>query len=254
MSAEAPPALPIPTPTPHATADGPGPAALRALERVPWLRDCGHATRAILLRGARVRAYRAGEAVARRREPADGLLVVASGSLETSSSTASGRRFVISYVGPGHVIGLVPLLDGRGTIHDSVAQEPAEVLWIAADDFHAAIDADAPLLRRVMALMAGRARRLHAMVADSTVMPLPVRLARILLSLRSTRGEPRGPGGPPTLRLSQEGLAAMLGVPRQRVNAELRTLARDGVLRMGYLRIELLDLPALQARAEEPEG
>ena len=30
------------------------------------------------------------------------------------------------------------------------------------------------------------------------------------------------------------------------------TQSRDGVLRMGYLRIELIDLPALRARAEEP--
>jgi IclR family pca regulon transcriptional regulator len=57
----------------------------------------------------------------------------------------------------------------------------------------------------------------------------------------------------PGLRVSQEGLAAMLGVPRQRVNAALRTLAEAGVLRMGYLRIELLDLAALRRCAQEPE-
>ena len=250
MTAEA----PSPRPSPHAANDADGSTALRALVRVPWLRECGDATRAILLRGARVRGHRAGETVLRRGDPADGLLVVAAGSLETSSSTAAGRRFVVSYVGPGQVVGLVPLFDGRGTIHDHVAQEPSEVLWIAADDVHAAIDADVALRRRVMTLLASRARRLHAMVADSTVMPLPVRLARLLLSLRNARGEPRGPDGATSLRLSQEGLAAMLGVPRQRVNAELKSLARDGVLRMGYLRIELLDLPALQARAAEPAG
>jgi CRP/FNR family cyclic AMP-dependent transcriptional regulator len=235
-----------------ADADADAAAIQRALARVPWLRDCAPATRTILLRGARLRRFGPGETAGRRGEPADGLLLVVTGRLEMSSPTASGRRFVMSYAGPGHAVGLVPLLDGRGTIHDSVAQEDTEVLCIAAEDFHAAIDADPALCRRVMARLASRNRRLHASLADSTVMPLPVRLPRALLSLRRACGQTARSGTEVWLRLSQEGLAAMLGVPRQRVNAELRALARDGVLRMGYLRIELIDLPALRARAEEP--
>lgn len=224
-----------------------------ALARVPWLRDGDPATHGLLLRRARLRRYEAGESIVRRGDRADGLMVVAAGTVETSSSTAAGRRVVVSYAGPGHVIGLVPLLDGGGAIHDTRAQEPAEALWIAAEDVHAAIDADPQMRRRVMRLLAGRTRRLHRLLVDAAALPLPVRLARVLLSLRAALGEPAGPNGGQRLRLSQEGLAAMLGVPRQRVNAGLRTLAEAGVLRMGYLRIELLDLAALRARAQEPE-
>ncbi|MFM1988116.1 MAG: hypothetical protein RJA99_1073 [Pseudomonadota bacterium] len=225
----------------------------RALALVPWLRDGDPVTHGLLLRRAWLRRYRSGESMVRRGERADGLMVVAAGTVETSSSTAAGRRVVVSYAGPGHVVGLVPLLDGGGAIHDTRAQEPAEVLWIAPDDFHAAIDADPQMRRRVMRLLAGRTRRLHRLLVDTAALPLPVRLARVLLSLRAALGEPAGPGGGLRLRVSQEGLAAMLGVPRQRVNAALRTLAEAGVLRMGYLRIELLDLAALRRCAQEPE-
>lgn len=239
----------------HVTGSSPACEAVsRALARVPWLRDCGQMTRTLLLRRSRLSTYQPGESIVRRGEPADGLLIVAAGSVETSTSTAAGRRVVVSYIGPGHVVGLVPLLDGRGAIHDTIAQATAEVLWIADEDFHAAIDADPWLRRRVMGLLASRARRLHGALVDSNAMPLPVRLARVLLSLQVALGATMASDGVVRLRLSQEGLAAMLGVPRQRINVELSALARERVLRMGYMRIELLDLDALRVHAQEPTG
>ncbi|MFZ4757094.1 MAG: Crp/Fnr family transcriptional regulator [Burkholderiaceae bacterium] len=226
-----------------------------AIAQVAWLRDCPPSTLTLLLRGVRVRTYEPGESVLRRGDRIDRLVLVMSGSLETSSSTAAGRRFVVSYVAPGHIVGLIPLLDGRGAIHDTVAHEPSRVMSIAGEDLLEAIDADRPLRHRVLKLLAARSRRLHVSLADTSTLPLDVRLARALLTLRAAYDtESVTDGDAIGLRVSQEGLAAMLGVPRQRINVELKALERDGVLRMAYLRVVLLDERLLRERAAEPGG
>ena len=48
--------------------------------------------------------------------------------------------------------------------------------------------------------------------------------------------------------VSQEALAMMLGITRQTLSKELKVLARDGVLSLGYGRIDILSVPELDKR------
>ncbi len=226
----------------------PDPQLLDALRPVSWLTGLAPATLALLLRSSRLRTYPAGSLVMRRNERVEWLYVVVAGSLELSTTTAAGRRHVSSYLEPGQAFGLIPLLDDRGAIHDAVAHETSRLLTVAADDFHVALQADPALQARMLSLLASRSRRLYASVAASSVQALTMRLARLLLSLRAAYGTESGADGATIgLRVSQEGLAEMLGVPRQRLNAELKAMERAGIVRMGYSRIVVLDESALRA-------
>ena len=53
----------------------------------------------------------------------------------------------------------------------------------------------------------------------------------------------------PVLRVSQELLGEMMGVTRKTVNFHLSAFERNGLIRLGYRRIELCDLYALRAIA-----
>ena len=231
----------------------PDPQLLDALRPVRWLAGLAPATLALLLRSSRLRTYPAGTLVMRRNERVEWLYVVVSGSLELSTTSAAGRRHVSSYLEPGQAFGLIPLLDDRGAIHDAVAHETSRLLTVTASDFHVALRTDATLQARMLTLLARRSRRLYASVAASSVQPLPMRLARLLLSLRAAYGTESGAEGATIgLRVSQESLAEMLGVPRQRLNAELKAMERAGIVRMGYSRIVVLDEAALRACTADP--
>lgn len=52
-----------------------------------------------------------------------------------------------------------------------------------------------------------------------------------------------------SVAVSQEALAMMLGMTRQTLSKELKQLARDGVLTMGYGRIDIVSMAALEQRA-----
>ncbi len=53
------------------------------------------------------------------------------------------------------------------------------------------------------------------------------------------------PNTEPALRVSQEELAWMVGVSRQRVNAAIGKLEEDGLIKAGYGAIHVLDLKGL---------
>jgi CRP/FNR family cyclic AMP-dependent transcriptional regulator len=231
----------------------PDPDLLDALRPVAWVAGLAEPTLALLLRGAALRSHPVGTWVMRRGERVSGLHVVAAGSMELSTTTSSGRRHVSAYLGPGEAFGLIPLLDDRGAIHDAVTHVTSRLLWVSAGDFRAALQADPAFQARMLALLARRSRRLYGSVAASSVQPLPMRVARLLLSLRAAYGTESGEAGAAIgLQVSQERIAEMLGVPRQRLNAVLKAMERGGIVRMGYSRIVVLDLAALRACTADP--
>ncbi len=78
--------------------------------------------------------------------------------------------------------------------------------------------------------------------------PLSVRLAHRLLAAQATSSVEKTTDHP-ELRLSQEGLGQMLGASRQSVNKQLKEWESEGILRVAYGRITLLDLDALRSLA-----
>ena len=67
---------------------------------------------------------------------------------------------------------------------------------------------------------------------------------RLLLLARGDATQARD--ARPVVPVSQEALAMMLGITRQTLSKELKALAEERVIALGYGRIELLSLDALQ--------
>jgi DNA-binding FadR family transcriptional regulator len=66
------------------------------------------------------------------------------------------------------------------------------------------------------------------------------------------------PGVGPVLRITQQELAYLVGLSRQRVNEALTTLAGQGAIRIEYGGVRVLDLAALRssgvaARPDNPQ-
>jgi CRP-like cAMP-binding protein len=86
---------------------------------------------------------------------------------------------------------------------------------------------------------------------DLNTRPLAARLARQLLLLARSYGVAEGDG---TIRiglaLAQEDLAQLLGASRQRVNQELKSLEREGAVRVEPSRLVVLSRERLMALSE----
>jgi CRP/FNR family transcriptional regulator, cyclic AMP receptor protein len=223
------------------------------LQGVPWLASSSARASQLLLQHASVRRYERHEAVFHRGDAIDVLRVVIAGRLELGRAGADGQRFVAAYVPPGEAVGFIPMLDGHGAIHDARAVAPATVLCISKADFLAAMQADLDWLQTVLLKILERGRRLNEWRTQASMLSLATRLAQLLSSLAVPFGmHDKAHGDAVVLRLTQDDVAAMLGVTRQALHAEIKTLERKGMIELGYARVILRDPKRLADFARDP--
>lgn len=98
---------------------------------------------------------------------------------------------------------------------------------------------------RIIELLCSRLRRATDYIEDSKFLDLPARLSKSLLSLVDGRDR----AAEATIRISQEELAAMLGVSRERVNRQLAAWCDLGILKQGRGRVVVRDESALARMA-----
>ena len=110
---------------------------------------------------------------------------------------------------------------------------------------------DAVFLQAVLLDLCDRSRLAFAQLSKQALLPLRAMTAWTLQDLAQRHGFQRDNRRKLNLRLSQDGLADLLGVTRQSTNRELKQLEREGVIRVGISEIELLDLDLLAQVAAE---
>jgi CRP/FNR family transcriptional regulator, cyclic AMP receptor protein len=181
----------------------------------------------------------------KRRE----VLVAVSGCVEVSRTSADGSRFVGMLMRAGDCSGLVRLLQEVRAPYDYVVLEDALMVHVPCDALIQVMD-DEPILWRSVAFFALARQRDNAVSMQQRVLTdLSTQLAaRIVELLAASVISGTGSAGQ-SLSLSQSKLGAMLGKSRQTINKELGKLSERGLIAIDYGKIEVLDLPALEALA-----
>lgn len=166
-----------------------------------------------------------GEVLYRAGDRAASVYRVEEGLLKLSLTLPTGRERIVALAGQSELVGaLAPSQDRY--------QESAEVLSRSAT--LTAVPRELASLQLERELFAAAAEQLWQarealLEAD---LPVPVRVARVLLRLGDRFGQPEEPG---TVRLAlpltQEHLASMVGAARETTTGALCTLRARGVLR-----------------------
>jgi thioredoxin reductase (NADPH) len=103
-----------------------------------------------LRRFGEVRAFAAGEALAKTGAVGLGLIVILAGKVDISRRGEAGRSEPIVTHGPGEFMGELAQLAGRPALVDACAQGPVEALIIPPDRLRALLVAEADLGERIM--------------------------------------------------------------------------------------------------------
>jgi CRP/FNR family cyclic AMP-dependent transcriptional regulator len=167
-----------------------------------------------------------------------------SGTIKASSLREDGKEAILVLLEAGNWFGEISLIDGQPRTHDATSVGEAEVIAVPRVAF------DALMLRPAFAaavcrMLAGRVRSLYGMVEDATLRSTRARVARRLLLL--ARGDATfARDARPSVPVSQESLAMMLGIARQTLSKELRGLVEAGAVVLGYGRIEIASVAVLE--------
>lgn len=222
------------------------------LGRAPGFRDCPPATLDLLVKAGDLRELHKGEYLTRRGGSFDGLALVLTGAIESSFTHRNGHRQLVGYLRPGDIAGFIGLLDPLGHVCDLVACHACQVLMLPKHRLLPLRAQHSELVQACEAQLASRSRILYERLSADPSLPVEVRLARLLLSLASLYGLPRGNGILLDVRLPQSDMADFLGVSRQRINTALRHLQGQGCIATSYSRVVITDTQALQALVTDP--
>jgi CRP/FNR family transcriptional regulator, cyclic AMP receptor protein len=200
-----------------------------------------------LAAASRVRRYRRGARLVSGGEPLQAALLIASGDVEVSFSSADGRQFTYALGASGAIFGLLPLLDGRGMPHDLNALDAVTAVAIPFSAIRAELAARPALWESLALDMAWRFRNLFNIVHGHVLEPASVRLANVLVRLAQAEGETAPEGVAIRVRLSQARLGELVGVTRQTAMQLVHDLEARGLVAWRYGRAVVRDLPGLQA-------
>ncbi len=193
--------------------------------------------------GARVRRLGRGDVLFREGDAADSLYVVSEGEIAIASRAYDGRESIVAVLGPGTLLGELPLFDGEARSADARAVSAAEVLEVGFGAMRDALETHPAAIWAVTALLAARLRAADEALADAAFLDVPGRTAKRLLEISAGADDFVSP-------LTQEELAGRVGASRERVNRALATFTRLGwieTIERGHYR--LLNRVALERRA-----
>ena len=169
---------------------------------------------------------------------------VVEGLLKMSTDSASGRTITFTGVPPGGWFGEGTAIKRESYRYNIMALRRSVVAGLPIDTFHWLLDNSIGFNRFVMNQLNERlAQFIEAREIDRSTDP-DVRVARNLAALFNPT---LFPGVGEILRITQQELAYLVGLSRQRVNVALNRLEEQGAIRIEYGGMRVLNLAALRA-------
>jgi CRP/FNR family cyclic AMP-dependent transcriptional regulator len=179
-----------------------------------------------------------------RGDPGDALYGVITGRVRISASGAGGKEIFLNIMEPGDAFGEIALLDGQPRTAAATTITPTELMIIRREDFLALVKREPQLAVHLIELLCKRVRWTSEQSEDSSLLSVPARLAKRLLSLASSHGRKTAAGA--QLKITQEDLAQFLGLSRQIVNKYLQTWKKQGWISLGRGSVTLENERALR--------
>ncbi len=213
------------------------------LDAIPWLPLLEREQRALAVDALRVADAEPGERLCRIGRPASYWFGVIDGLLKMSNDDSSGLAVTFTGVPSGGWFGEGTLLKREAYRYNIQALRPSVVAGLPLDSFEALLGGSIAFNRFVLDQLNERLGQFIAARETDRIHDPDVRVARNLGALFHPQ---LYPGVGSLLRITQQELGYLVGLSRQRVNQALRRLAADGLIRIEYGGVRVLDLAGLR--------
>ena len=213
------------------------------LGTIPWLALLRTEERARAVDELRVGDAQPGDYVCRIGKPVTYWFGVVQGMLKMSSDNAEGMTITFTGVPPGGWFGEGTAMKREPYRYNIQALRKSVVAGLPVDTFHWLLDHSIGFNRFVMNQLNERLGQFIAAREIDRMNNPDVRVARSLAALFNPV---LYPGVGEILRITQQELAYLVGLSRQRVNEALSELEGQGTIRVEYGGLRVLDLAALR--------
>ena len=214
------------------------------LDAIPWIHLLTSAERERAVDDLKITDASAGDYVCRTGRPVTYWFGVIDGLLKMSSDNAEGKTMTFIGMPPGGWFGEGTALKRESYRYNIQALRRSRVAGLHVDTFHWLLDHSIGFNRFIMNQLNERLGQFIAAREIDRMNNPDIRVARSLAALFNPV---LYPGVGEVLRITQQELAYLVGLSRQRVNEALTTLAEQGSIRVEYGGLRVLNLQALRA-------
>ena len=220
------------------------PLSATDLATIPWLARLAPDERERAVADLQIADASPGEYVCRSGRPVTYWFGVVDGLLKMSSDNAEGLTMTFTGLPPGGWFGEGTALKRESYRYNIQALRKSMVAGLHVDTFHWLLDHSIGFNRFVMNQLNERLGQFIAAREIDRMSNPDVRVARSLAALFNPV---LYPGVGEVLRITQQELAYLVGLSRQRVNEALMALAAQDVIRVEYGGLRVLNLAALRS-------
>ena len=213
------------------------------LSQIPWLLLLTEAERNEVLPRIVVSDPQPGDYVCRVGRPVTYWFGVVSGLLKMSSDNESGQTMTFTGVPPGGWFGEGTVLKRESYRYNIQPLRPSVVAGLPVDTFHWLIDHSLGFNRFIMNQLNERLGQFIAAREIDRLTNPEIKVARHLAALFNPV---LFPGVGEVLRITQQELAYLAGLSRQRVNEALRRMEDQRLIRIEYGGLRILDMDGLR--------
>lgn len=218
------------------------------LNEIPWLSLLQRPERERAIADLLIGEAEAGELICAVGRPVTYWFGLVEGLLKMSADNAQGLTMTFTGVPPGGWFGEGTALKREPYRYNIQTLRKSVVAGLPVDTFHWLLDHSIGFNRFVMNQLN---ERLGQFIAAREIDRLNNPEVRVARSLAALFNPVLYPGVGLVLRITQQELAYLVGLSRQRVNEALAALEAEGAIKVEYGGLRVLDLPGLRSRVFE---
>ncbi len=215
------------------------------LAGIPWLAFLDDKQRERVINDIDVTDAEPGDYVCRTGRPVTYWFGLVQGLLKMSSDNAQGQTITFTGVPPGGWFGEGTVMKREPYRYNIQALRKSILAGLPADTFDWLLDNSIGFNRFVMGQLNERLGQFIAAREIDRMTNPDIRVARSLAALFNPV---LFPGVGEVLRITQQELAYLVGLSRQRVNEALTNLSDQGTIKVEYGGLRVLDIYALRTR------
>jgi CRP/FNR family transcriptional regulator, cyclic AMP receptor protein len=193
--------------------------------------------------------YERGDLLVRQGARERSVHILLDGSVKVVVTASDGRSVLLEFCGPGESIGELSVLDGRARSADVIASAPVRSLRIDGDAFLGFLRSRPELALSLLRAISARLRDANVTRLEMALEPTVQRVARRLLELAATHGEPVEDALRIDMPVTQAELAEWVGASREGVSDALRQLREVGAIETARKAVLVRDVARLRAVA-----
>lgn len=188
------------------------------------------------------------QAVFHHGDPFDGIYAVIQGKIRLGYIDIEGNQSIAAIVEPIMWFGEISLVDQQPRSHHAIAIEKSTILKISSTAIEEILREHPQFWFHIAQLTSQKLRIVFLELIAIQTLNISQRLAQRLLFILNGYGNHVQIENH-MIHLSQEQLAQMLMCSRQTINQELHLLEQQGILKIAFRKVEILDIQKLHALA-----